>query len=206
MRMPSSAKTTAATGCISANSGHSVVRLVEDVGVGGEQRAGRRRASASNTPPMTSPAASDSSSIRRAAAKASSASPGAERPADDDLPGDGDRVEHQRQEDEELEARSGGPRATAAPMRASTAVASVKHASSEPRAHDELRRRSQRASGMRARSGAAPRARAAARSAKAAPIPSCARPCPRPSRRAPSRSRRRTAARARRWRRWRRRR
>ena len=76
MRIPSSAKTTRGRPATSAqNSGHSVVGLVDDVGVGGERArddVGEREQDAADD---ARPAASDSSIIRRAAAKASSASP-----------------------------------------------------------------------------------------------------------------------------------
>ena len=117
--------------------------------------------------------ATESSIIRRAAAPRAVGVARAERPPDDDLAGDRDRVEHQRQEEEQLEGDLvRGERV--GPTRASTAPASMNAPSSEP-----VRTTSappiRRAGGSApVAAGASAPARAAAARANAAPIPACA--------------------------------
>ena len=110
MRIPSSANTIAPVGCMSANSGHSTsacamtaassVNELRDHVAQGEQRDAE-------------PAADDERPADHAPRGSPGALPvgGAEHPADDHLAGDRDRVEHERQEHEQLVGDLVGARA-----------------------------------------------------------------------------------------------
>ena len=141
---------------------------------------------------MTSPAASDQLDHAPRGGEGLVGVAGAERAPDDDLPGDRDRVEHEREEDEELEGDLVGGRRSPRRCARSTAVASTKQPSSAA-----VRTTScapiDTSERMRARSGGGERARSStAANAIAHPGLRDDR-APAPSRRGPSRSRRRSS-------------
>ena len=153
-----------------ANSGH--MRAPASITAGSLVNArGMTSVSASRTPPKSTPDAERPADHPPGRRDGASRVARAERAPDEDLPGDRDRVEHEREEDEELERDLVRGRATPAPIRAQIAAASAKQPSSARRADEQLA--ADRASG-RMRAVAARRvraARAAARTANATPMP-----------------------------------
>ena len=101
MRIPSSAKTAPASGCISTNIGHSFAACASTAGspvnARGSQYDSGARTSANTAPSDDRPADHPHGRVVGGVRLA-----GAERPPDDHLAGDRDRVEEQREEDEQL--------------------------------------------------------------------------------------------------------
>ena len=176
MRIPSSAKTTAATGRMQRRTAATASCAWSMTSGSVVNARGMTSASASRTPPMTQPGRerpARSSAARRR--RASSASPAPSARPTMHLPGDRDRVEHEREEDEELEGDLVGGERRRADARAAPRWRARSTRSSAAGAHEELARRSHVSERMRARSGGASApARAAAATANAAPIPSWA--------------------------------
>ena len=174
MRIPSSAKTTAATGHSAQNSGHRSWAWSMTSGSVVNAR-GITSARARKTPPMTSPATSDSSIMRRAAAKASSASPAPSARPTMTCPAIAIASSTRARKPKSWKAIWWAA-TVAAPMRAHTAVASTKQPSSAA-----VRTNScapiDTSERMRARSGQATNARSST-AANAIPIPSCASTVP----------------------------
>ena len=101
IRIPSSANTAPASGCIRTNIGHSFAVCASTAGSSVKAR-GSACESGSSTSANTAPTTTDQPIIRTAASYAASGIARAECPSDDHLSRDRDRVEDQREEDEEL--------------------------------------------------------------------------------------------------------
>ena len=203
MRIPSSAKTTAAAGCMSANSGHrSGARSITSgsaVNARGTTSREREEDAAEGQAGRERPARTCAARRRRRRRRRRRL---ARRPTMT-WPAIAIASSTSARKTKSWKAiwcaREGG-RAE----RAQTALASTKPPSSAA-----VRTKSWRAHAHQradAREVGRARTRAAARRRTRRPSPAARSPCPTPSRRGPSRSRRRTAARGRRWPRWRRRR